>query len=63
MVISQLLDEEELELFKKKFDSPVTEAGESKEVSGGGVIDSDDETLGAAPKQRKNQKRIQFSGE
>ncbi|KAH1014426.1 claspin isoform X1 [Dendroctonus ponderosae] len=66
MIISQLLDEEELELFKKKFDSPVNQAStvpENKEVSGGGVIDSDDdgETVGAGLKKRKNQKRIQFS--
>ncbi|XP_066244848.1 claspin-like [Euwallacea similis] len=68
MVISQLLNEEELERFKKKFESPITEHRpvmvhnkiETAEVVGGGVIDSDDEEE-CKRRKGKNQKRIQFS--
>lgn len=70
MIISQLLDEEELEIFKKKFESPVNQVsqrsiiGEAQEITGGGVIDSDDDDEKGELKQKKkkNQKRIQFSG-
>ncbi|KAL1512938.1 hypothetical protein ABEB36_002437 [Hypothenemus hampei] len=70
MVISQLLDEEELENFKKKFESPIanvsqSEKLEAKEIIGGEVIDSDDENNVQQHKckktKKKNQKRIQFS--
>ncbi|XP_066138261.1 claspin-like [Euwallacea fornicatus] len=68
MVISQLLNEEELERFKKKFESPITEdrlAVEDNQIGttemvGGGVIDSDDEEE-CKRRKGKNQKRIQFS--
>lgn len=76
MVISQLLDEEELENFKKKFESPVPVRTtnqvrvEEEEVTGGGVIDSDEEgdeddndvTVKRKRKLKKHRK-IQFSGE
>ncbi|KAF7279020.1 hypothetical protein GWI33_007661 [Rhynchophorus ferrugineus] len=72
MIISQLLDEEELENFKRKFDSPPINrltgasqqlSGDAQEVIGGGIIDSDDENSGTAePSNRKKRKRkLQFS--
>lgn len=75
MVISQLLDEEELENFKKKFESPVpvkttNQVRVEEEVTGGGVIDSDEERDedddGVAVKRKrklKKHRRIHFSGE
>lgn len=75
MVISQLLDEEELENFKKQFESPVLVkttnlVGVEEEVTGGGVIDSDeerdeddDDVAVKRKKKLKKHRRIQFSGE
>lgn len=73
MVISQLLDEEELEKFKKQFESPVlvkTTNLVEEEVTGGGVIDSDeerdeddDDVAVKRKKKLKKHRRIQFSGE
>ncbi|XP_050294813.1 claspin-like isoform X2 [Anthonomus grandis grandis] len=67
-IISQLLDEEELENFKKKFDSPVNAASQrnifadSEEIKGGGIIDSDDDddVDGATKIKKTNKKRLQF---
>ncbi|XP_030763518.1 claspin-like [Sitophilus oryzae] len=75
MIISQLLDEEELENFKKKFESPVlptsqrvTVEKETQEIVGGGVIDSDNEDGSendnndvSSRKKKRNSRRIQFS--
>ncbi|KAJ8972250.1 hypothetical protein NQ314_000268 [Rhamnusium bicolor] len=67
MIISQLIDEEEMEKFKRKFDSPLLSntqrriVEEFEEVVGsGGVIDSDDEDEILEVKKKK-QKRIMFS--
>ncbi|XP_044744111.1 claspin-like [Coccinella septempunctata] len=70
-LISQLIDEDELENFKKKFESPGVANNSSttkkltletlNEVSGtGGVIDSDDEEGGLKLKNKKR-KRLAFS--
>lgn len=71
-LISQLIDEEELENFKKKFESPgVNQQAnikknptyeEAAEVVGtGAVIDSDDDEEGL-PSKNKKRKRLAFSG-
>lgn len=67
MVISQLINEEEMAAFKKKFDSPVLihnhkvveEVEEVERV--GGIIDSDEEVL-EVKKKKRNQKKLTFSG-
>lgn len=64
-LISQLLDEEELENFKKKFTSPekksnILEDGEEV-VAIGGFIDSDDEDENIEIKKKKKKKLV-FSG-
>lgn len=68
LIISQLIDEEEMEKFKKRFESPLMSHTQRRileefeeAVAGGGVIDSDDDndTLGV---KKKNKKRIMFSG-
>ncbi|XP_056639001.1 claspin [Diorhabda sublineata] len=67
IVISQLLNEEEMEAFKKKFDSPILNHSpkairEPEEVAGtGGVIDSDDDENVLEVKKKKNQKKLTFS--
>nr|CAI5869677.1 unnamed protein product [Callosobruchus analis] len=69
IIISQLLDEEEMEKFKKKFDSPIYTNTQrrivedfEREVTGGGVIDSDeDEELDFKNKKIRRQKKIMFS--
>ncbi|VEN59666.1 unnamed protein product [Callosobruchus maculatus] len=69
IIISQLLDEEEMEKFKRKFDSPIYTNTQKRivedferEVTGGGVIDSDeDEELDFKNKKSRRQKKIMFS--
>ncbi|KAG5890226.1 hypothetical protein JTB14_028767 [Gonioctena quinquepunctata] len=70
MIISQLLDEEEMENFKKKFVSPLMTntqrriVEEFEEVAAsGGVIDSDDDCDEGLveKKKKKNQKKLTFS--
>lgn len=79
VIISQLLDEDEMEQFKKKFDSPGTSNTEKEnsqlteeleeEVTVSGVIYSDDddddgdEVNGMTVKRRKNKSKLAFSGE
>lgn len=67
-LISQLLDEEEMERFKKKFESPITSVTqkskilEEKEIfHGGGVIDSDDDETEGLKIKKKNRVKITFS--
>ncbi|KAJ8925628.1 hypothetical protein NQ315_009472 [Exocentrus adspersus] len=67
IIISQLIDEEEMERFKKKFESPLIGSTQRRIVeefeeamASGGVIDSDDEADTVEVK-RKNKKRLQFS--
>ncbi|RZC32724.1 claspin -like [Asbolus verrucosus] len=68
-IISQLLDEDELERFKKKFESPVPSATqrnynldeETEEVNATGLLNSDDENEGLEIKKRKRQKKLVFS--
>ncbi|XP_018573516.1 claspin-like [Anoplophora glabripennis] len=67
LIISQLIDEEEMEKFKKKFESPLISNTQRRIVeefeealTGGGVIDSDDDTDTVGVK-KKNKKRIMFS--
>lgn len=70
LIISQLLNEEEMENFKKKFDSPVmtntqkriVEEFEEDIAAAGGVIDSDDEDENLEIKKKKKQKKLHFSG-
>jgi hypothetical protein len=67
-IISQLLDEDELERFKKKFESPIN-ATEPKnqisedveEVNATGLINSDDENEGLEIKKKRRQKKLVFS--
>lgn len=70
VIISQLLDEEEMENFKKKFDTPV-QSNLSREMSEGveesratGVIDSDNDEDGdeIQLKRKKNKSKLRFSG-
>ncbi|CAG9860448.1 unnamed protein product [Phyllotreta striolata] len=66
MIISQLLNEEELETFKKKFDSPVleyTQRSHEEAMGGGGIIESDDDEEGILEVRKKkiNQKKLTFS--
>uniref|UniRef100_A0A1Y1KHU8 Claspin n=1 Tax=Photinus pyralis TaxID=7054 RepID=A0A1Y1KHU8_PHOPY len=63
-IISQLLNEEELAQFKKKFESPVADQG-SVDIQGGGKLvfdSSDDEFSESNPKVTKtHHKKLQFS--
>ncbi|XP_072390290.1 uncharacterized protein Claspin [Diabrotica undecimpunctata] len=70
MIISQLMNEEELEAFKRKFDSPVITHSqkviqfpmEEEITATGGVIDSDEEdNILEVKKRKKNQKKLTFS--
>ncbi|CAG9837231.1 unnamed protein product [Diabrotica balteata] len=70
MIISQLMNEEELEAFKRKFDSPVITHSqkviqspmEEEITATGGVIDSDDDdNILEVKKRKKNQKKLTFS--
>lgn len=71
-IISQLLDEEELEKFKKKFESPGTTnprreiedlKDDAEEVKASGIIDSDDEDVDDVYiKRKKNKSKLTFSG-
>ncbi|XP_028135625.2 claspin isoform X2 [Diabrotica virgifera virgifera] len=70
MIISQLINEEELEAFKRKFDSPVMTHSqkfvqfpmEEEITATGGVIDSDeDDNILEVKKRKKNQKKLTFS--
>lgn len=69
-IMSQLLDEAELERFKKKFESPVNLGFKSafvgtegvQEANATGLIDSDDENDGLELKKKnKKQKKLVFS--
>ncbi|EFA06121.1 hypothetical protein TcasGA2_TC008964 [Tribolium castaneum] len=67
-IISQLLDEDELERFKKKFESPVNPTvrktqllEDIEEVNATGLINSDDENDGLEVKKKKRQKKLVFS--
>lgn len=68
-IMSQLLDEAELERFKKKFESPVNSSFKSalvdlegvQEANATGLIDSDDENDGLELKKNKKQKKLVFS--
>lgn len=68
LIISQLIDEAEMEKFKKRFESPLIPNTQRRiveefeeVVAGGGVIDSDDDTDTVEVKKR-NKKRLMFSG-
>lgn len=68
LIISQLLDEDELERFKKKFESPVNLIvrknqifEDIEEVNATGLINSDDENEGLEIKTRKRKKKLVFS--
>lgn len=64
IIISQLLDEADLERFKKKFVSPVIAAAPpAQEVQATGLLDSDDETDILEVKSKKKQKKLVFSDE
>lgn len=73
VIISQLLDEEEMENFKKKFDSSCISNsqkevgrysdGLDEEVKASGVLDSDDEDVDEMiVKKRKRKSKLTFSG-
>lgn len=70
-IISQLIDEEEMEKFKRKFDFPyltdtqkrIVEEFEAREAASGGVLDSEDEEeVLRIKKKKKNKKKLMFSG-
>ncbi|CAH0551255.1 unnamed protein product [Brassicogethes aeneus] len=66
LIISQLLDEEELENFKKKFDSPIKKSlldDASEVAASGGVIDSDDEDENVGVRKRKKQQIVDTDDE
>lgn len=71
VIISQLLDEEEMEKFKKKFDSPIFSDSQKEveednravdEVIVSGILDSDDEDEEMKIIRRKNKTKLTFSG-
>lgn len=72
VIISQLLDEEEMEKFKKKFDSPgisntqkglVENKSDFEDVHVTGVLDSDDDDEEEMKiKRKKNKSKLTFSG-
>lgn len=62
--ISQLLDEEEMQQFKKKFDTPESEGSKNTSGLGRFLLESDEELddENIVRKRKKKQKRLVFSG-